>query len=613
MSSRKKQRSAFETPDFISLSDSLEHAAKTKEDGSDEIDVEMETEHAKEEATPQDESAHRHKKKKRRSQDLPEGVEGHAEVDLESRSQEEEEGEDEPHDGDTNYFELTSHRNKATIQKNSRKSMLMKPLIVHFANKSRVLPQATSKDLLVSKYHVSKKRKQHLLKQDELEEERDEECVYGEESALGRREQKTLNLLASGCLKYPSVDDAQAKKCLFAPVEPHRPSNIVVDVGGHQYAGENSLGDGTRYMLAVWHKNKKEIRLTSFADVFPRLSWKSSIFQPAKPGSPSRTSTPDSDDPLEATPEPAARGKKGAAMTVSDFQSAQKKKRRTIKKEEADKGTETAAMAVPAGLLDFGEEASAEDVEQMLTKPENADLNLSIGEEMRPPGLNVDATDASELYDWPSFDRSFDEVLEGYRPMAKQLLDNGKTLLKVAKGTPRWTVFFTHELKREMRRVPEKDEEEAQLIRRVATLLFVEQILTMLIDVKHAMFPNEMFREGTPPVAVEYCLENFTQAPQFMPKKRMIPDDLKNKLVAHMLLLLIYLEKFLPVDLTKFMMLINGAKQSFRVHNMAKVIGAKLVERKSKDEVQYTLSLTYPWNFPRVPTGNTPKKRSRRN
>ena len=75
-------------------------------------------------------------------------------------------------------------------------------------------------------------------------------------------------------------------------------------------------------------------------------------------------------------------------------------------------------------------------------------------------------------------------------PMAKELLDDGKKLLKLAKGTPRWTVYFTQELKRELKRVPEKDEEEPELMRRVATLLFIEQMLVLIIDVKHAMFPN---------------------------------------------------------------------------------------------------------------------------
>ena len=83
------------------------------------------------------------------------------------------------------------------------------------------------------------------------------------------------------------------------------------------------------------------------------------------------------------------------------------------KKEEMETGVKTAEMVVPVGLLDFGEEATEEDVQQMLTKPENADLDLAIGEELRPPGLNLEATDASELYDWASFNRFFDEVLEG--------------------------------------------------------------------------------------------------------------------------------------------------------------------------------------------------------
>ena len=81
--------------------------------------------------------------------------------------------------------------------------------------------------MVVSKYHISKKRKQHFLKPSDLEEERYEEGVHGHESSLAKRDQKTLNLLATGCFKYPPVEDEESEGCLFTPVELNKPSNIV--------------------------------------------------------------------------------------------------------------------------------------------------------------------------------------------------------------------------------------------------------------------------------------------------------------------------------------------------------------------------------------------------
>ena len=57
----------------------------------------------------------------------------------------------------------------------------------------------------------------------------------------------------------------------------------------------------------MWHKKKKEMRLTSFADIFPRLLWKSSISQPHASTSPSRELSSDSDPGVEAMPEPAGK------------------------------------------------------------------------------------------------------------------------------------------------------------------------------------------------------------------------------------------------------------------------------------------------------------------
>jgi hypothetical protein len=120
---------------------------------------------------------------------------------------------------------------------------------------------------------------------------------------------------------------------------------------------------------------------------------------------------------------------------------------------------------------------------------------------------------------------------------------------------------------------------------------------------------------------------------------RIVTEKCKDKLMARVLLLILFVEKY-SADITMLIAPLNDRDRrrfvldcsfalgqmdlksleicaikrvlTYRVQNVATICGGKYTERRTKSVWTYTLTLKYPWQFPKVSTGNSPSKKRKR-
>jgi hypothetical protein len=283
----------------------------------------------------------------------------------------------------------------------------------------------------------------------------------------------------------------------------------------------------TSYLLAVMNRRTKVTRLVPFQDIFPRLQWTAPSVSPSKQG----TAPPEDKIPSSSYTTPTI-------PRLSVFSGAPKRRKKSDKKEESFLVSDLVHDA--AGMVAFNSNEEDVNLNALMILPQDASLNLTIGEDIRP-SPNLETKFAQDLYNWDEVVPP-DTVIAAFFPMADTLIGSKSIDHQIWKRTNRFSLFFMAVLEKSLR---SKKYSLDDLGLRIANFLSIHY-LCHLFDLKDRpmrprgekmasleirkiilkkihrvfLFVTEMLPEEVPPVAAKYLIEEFTEVSEFSDKKR---------------------------------------------------------------------------------------------
>ncbi|OQV21757.1 hypothetical protein BV898_04334 [Hypsibius exemplaris] len=459
----------------------------------------------------------------------------------------------------------------AIITAESELKMTQYPVAAYWPQTGAIsFPTARSSDILVD-YTLKSEKVNKKLSFDEDEDEDDE------------HEKEEVEL-----------EQAESEIDQIFPVLPDKaPSILTCRIQHHTFTGDNSPTMAHGYMLGVMDRITREVRLVPFADVFPRMAWS------APPGSSDRdTVTPPRDSSSSSMlTTPSSSG----TPRMSTFSSAPKKRKRNDQKNESF-SVEMSGDA--AAMLAFTENDAHVDMDALMMQPKDADINLKIGEEIRPHP-NLEAKTPKELYDWEKILPPDDIVAAFFGTVLDELQEATVAIVAQWKKSNRFALCFTSFMDKMIR---SKKQEEGAM--KIVLMLFVNYLCHMLDHRDKPMKKDAILPAGVPEAAAKYFIEEFTDQHELSAAKRVVTERNKNKIIARILLLILHVEQY-AADISTFILPL-GTKERKKIASIATIIGAGYSEKNTKGKWSYAIVLKKPWNFPKVSTGNTPQKKKKR-
>ncbi|XP_055335290.1 uncharacterized protein LOC129586231 isoform X2 [Paramacrobiotus metropolitanus] len=353
---------------------------------------------------------------------------------------------------------------------------------------------------------------------------------------------------------------------LTTPARKHYPGSLACTAGIMHFEGNSHLTMSASTLLGIYDSSSRELKIVPFGDVFTHMKIQ-------RPNVENVEEKSRQESPISPT-----------SKTISTFSSKAKRRRHDERVSSAQMIRQNTEQ-----LLNHDDE---DDISQLLNEGKEGDVDLRSGEGIRPTPC-LDASTPELLYKWSEIIP--DKVVTDLLPLAEEISDIVDNSFEEWRSKKLFCQCALRLLKLLPKDVPDRKV-------RIAKILLIEYLFFMYNK------PIKPLPEQAPRTVADYLRKEFTKPSMTAAKHRMINPKGKNKILAHLLLILLNLEDYTS-DVTTLLADMPGRERKTFQH-LTSIIGARFSESFQKTGDKFSVSMSHPWNFPKNLAGS-PRKRKR--